>query len=80
MNMKSTILAAMGALFIAAPAAVQAQPYDSDSDYYYSYPDRGYYYHDYDYDRYGPRCWIEYRREYSLFGLLREDRPVRICR
>jgi hypothetical protein len=33
MTLKTTLLAALGALFITAPAAVQAQPGDSDSYY-----------------------------------------------
>ncbi|HEY2481358.1 MAG TPA: hypothetical protein VGI30_04055 [Caulobacteraceae bacterium] len=38
MNLKTTLLATLGALIITAPAAVQAQPSDSDS-FYYDHPD-----------------------------------------
>lgn len=75
MNIKTTLLAGLGALFIAAPLAAQAQVYD---EYYYDYP--SYYHHDYDYNAYGRRCWIEYRRNYGFFGFFQEDRAVRVCR
>jgi len=61
MILKTTLLAALGALFIAAPAAVQAQPRDSDSDYYQH--GRYHYHH---------RCGLIRRGEYGLFGRYRE--------
>ncbi|HEY2482152.1 MAG TPA: hypothetical protein VGI30_08155 [Caulobacteraceae bacterium] len=55
MNLKTTLLAALGALFIAAPA-VQAQPDDSSSNHH-----RHYYRHDH-------RCGFYRRGEYGVFG------------
>ncbi len=61
MILKTTLLAALGALFIAAPAAVQAQPRDSDSYQYYQV--RPHYHH---------RCGLIRRGEYGVFGRYRE--------
>jgi len=60
---KTTLLAALGALFIAAPAAVQAQPRDSDSYRYYD-SDSYQYYH----ARPHHRCGLIRRGEYGLFA------------
>lgn len=62
MTMKSTLLVAQGVLFIAAPAAVQAQPQDSDG-YYYDHPDDAYSHH-----RHHRRgCCIGRRGEYGHY-------------
>jgi hypothetical protein len=74
MNIKTTILAALGAAVMAAPA--MAQTYYDDDSY------RDYHYRDYDYraDRdYGPRCWYEYHRDYGLFGFVYTTHRVRVC-
>jgi Spy/CpxP family protein refolding chaperone len=60
MTLKSTLLVALGALFIAAPAAVQAQPGDSDSGYYH--------HHHHYYYRHDHGCGFYRRGEYGLFG------------
>jgi hypothetical protein len=57
MNLKTTLLAALGALFIAAPA-VQAQP--DDNGYY-----RNHHRH---YSRNNHRCGFYRRGEYGVFG------------
>jgi hypothetical protein len=68
MTLKTTLLAALGALFITAPAAVQAQPGDSDSYYYH---------HRIHHERRG--CYLGRRYEYGLFGHYR-PRTTLICR
>jgi hypothetical protein len=82
MTMKSTLLAALGVLSIAAPAAVQAQP--ADGSYYDrpdgAYYDNGYYPDDgYSYRHYRRGCFIGRRGEYGLFGRYRQ-RLTLICR
>lgn len=57
MNLKTTLLAALGALFIAAPA-VQAQP--DDYGYY-----RNHHRH---YSRHDHGCGFYRRGEYGVFG------------
>lgn len=84
MTMKSTLLAALGALFIAAPAAVQAQPedgsyYDQPDSRYYDHPDSGYYAGDAYAPHYRRGCFIGRRGEYGLFGRYRQ-RLTLICR
>ncbi len=59
MILKTTLLAALGALFIAAPAAVQAQPRDSDSYHHHV----RHYHH---------RCGLIRRGEYGVFGHYRQ--------
>jgi hypothetical protein len=71
MTLKTTLLAVLGALFIAAPAAVQAQPGDYDGSYYDN-PDSGYYHH------YRRGCHIGRRGEYGVFGRYRQ-RLTLIC-
>ena len=69
MILKTMLLAALGALSVAAPAAVQAQPRDSDSHQYYDsdgsqyYQARPHYHH---------RCGLIRRGEYGVFGRYRE--------
>jgi hypothetical protein len=58
MILKTTLLAALGAVFIAAPAAVQAQP------------DR--YHHHYVRHPYHHRCGLIRRGEYGVFGHYRK--------
>jgi hypothetical protein len=71
MILKTTLLAALGALFIAAPAAVQAQPSDSDS-YYYQPSDSDSYYYQHSRYHYHHSCGLIRRGEYGLFGRYRE--------
>ena len=59
MILKTTLLAALGALFIAAPAAVQAQPRDSDSYHHHV-------------RQYHHRCGLIRRGEYGVFGHYRQ--------
>jgi hypothetical protein len=66
MILKTTLLAALGALFIAAPAAVQAQPRDSDS------------YHHHVRHQYHHRCGLIRRGEYGVFGHYRKRLTV-VC-
>jgi hypothetical protein len=65
MILKTTLLAALGALFIAAPAAVQAQPRDSDS-----------YHHHYVRHHDHHRCGLIRRGEYGVFGHYRNRLTV----
>jgi hypothetical protein len=76
MNIKTMLLAAIGAAAIAAPAMAQSYYYSDDG-----YRDYNYRYDDYrsDHDYYGPRCWIEYHRDYTWFGFYTTHR-VRVCR
>ncbi len=67
MNLKTTLLAALGALTIAAPAAVQGQPRNSDS---YNYHHRHHNYH--------RGCHIGRRGEYGVFGHYRKRLTV-VC-
>jgi hypothetical protein len=62
MILKTTLLAGLGALFIAAPAAVQAQPTDSASHHHHHYVRRHYHH----------RCGFVRRGEYGLFGHYRQ--------
>ena len=78
MTLKTTLLAAVGALIVAGPAAVQAQPYDSDSYYYQPYYSDGYYYQHRDY-REHRGCYFGKRYEYGVFGRYR-PRTTLICR
>jgi hypothetical protein len=61
MILKTTLLAALGAVLVAAPAAVQAQPTDSNS-----------YHHHYARHHYRHRCGFVRRGEYGLFGHYRQ--------
>jgi len=56
MTLKTTLLAALGAFIIAAPATIQAQPRESDD---------GYYNHHRHYHR---GCHLGKRGEYGVFG------------
>jgi hypothetical protein len=67
MNLKTTLLAALGVLIFAAPAAVQGQPRDSDSYYYHHHR---HYYH--------RGCHVGRRGEYGVFGHYRQRLTV-IC-
>ena len=73
MNIKTILLAALGAAAIAAPAMAQSYYYDD------SYSDSYWRDHNYYSDRYEPRCWYEYHRDYIFFGLY-ETHRVRVCR
>jgi hypothetical protein len=61
MILKTTLLAGLGALFVAAPAAAQAQPRDSASHHHHHV--RHHYHH---------RCGLIRRGEYGLFGHYRQ--------
>jgi hypothetical protein len=82
MKLKTTLLTALGALTIAAPAAVQAQ--DSDGRYYdqrpsYAYDepaDTGYYRRHVEHDRRG--CHLARRPRYGVF-LQRHNRLTIVC-
>ena len=65
MILKTTLLAALGALFIAAPAAVQAQPRDSDSRHHHHVR-----------HQYHRRCGLIRRGEYGVFGHYRNRLTV----
>jgi hypothetical protein len=58
MILKTALLAALGALFIAAPVAIQAQPRDSNSYHHVRH-----YHH---------RCGLVRRGEYGVFGHYRK--------
>jgi len=78
MNLKTALLAALGALCIAAPAAVQAQDYDG---YYYDTPDNAYHHHRHVYRRsYDDRrgCHLGKRPRYGVFGQL-HNRLTIVC-
>jgi hypothetical protein len=76
MNLKTALLAALGALFIAAPVAVQAQ--DSNSSYYYDeHPDTGYTHHRH-YSREGHDCHLGKAPRYGVFGRKR-NRLTIVC-
>ncbi len=67
MNLKTSLLAALGALILAAPAVVQGQPQKSDSHYRH--------HHRHTYHR---GCHIGRRGEYGVFGHYRQRLTV-IC-
>lgn len=82
MNLKTALLAGLGAMFIAAPAAVQAQDdsYYNDNGYYSDNADSAYHHHRHVYHRADERrgCHLGKRPRYGVFGQL-HNRLTIVC-